>query len=669
MPHLRIMTLQTRFSFILNLHNRHFLIIDLLLLCITPSLALMLRIDGIQALNRYNEALLFYIGGAMIIRVVIFYFFDLYSRYWRYASINEMAQITVAVIASSLIVIFVFFMLRLPVLGICSRWEFVCGLPRSVPFTDALLVLFAVGAARFSVRTADLYLYRSRPGHATQRVLIMGAGEAGAMIARELNANPHVGLDPIGFIDDDPQKLGVRIRGLPVLGTREDLQWLAVEHKIHQMIIAMPTASGKSIREVLTLCKEIDLPAKIMPGIYELLDGTVSISQLRNVEIEDLLRREPVQTDTAAVQQLLQGRCVLVTGGGGSIGSELCRQILRSKPAKLVILGHGENSIFEISQQLGRQYSDGAGQDSAKAQPLPEIVPLIADIRFEQRLQSIFTRHRPQIVFHAAAHKHVPLMEENPCEAISNNVLGTRNLLRAAEATGVEHFVFISTDKAVNPTNVMGASKRTAELMIHNAARRTGKPYVAVRFGNVLGSRGSVVLTFKQQIAAGGPVTVTDRDMTRFFMTIPEAVQLVLQAATLGAGGETFVLDMGEPVRILDMAQDLIRLSGLETGRDIDIVFTGLRPGEKLHEELFTASETHARTAHTKIFLASDSDDLSAATTEAMIDTLITTALNNNASAIRPILQQLIPEFSYRTAISPSGLDGDHREQRLPASE
>jgi FlaA1/EpsC-like NDP-sugar epimerase len=341
-----------------------------------------------------------------------------------------------------------------------------------------------------------------------------------------------------------------------------------------------------------------------------------------------------VQTDVAAVGGLITGKRVLITGGGGSIGSELCRQVWRCKPEHLILLGHGENSIFEIYHELLRL---GATPE--------QVTAVIADVRFPDRLQIVFEEARPDIVFHAAAHKHVPLMEMNPAEAITNNVVGTRNLLKAALAVGVERFVMISTDKAVNPTNVMGASKRTAELLVHQAAQQSGKAYVAVRFGNVLGSRGSVVLTFKQQIAQGGPVTVTDSEMTRYFMTIPEAVQLVLQAAVLGSGGEVFVLDMGEPVKIVDLARDLIELSGLEVGRDIDIVYSGLRPGEKLFEELFLDGEDYQRTRHEKIFTAANANTLSSDDLEAGLSALQASAARNDRKGIIRGLQNLVPEF------------------------
>ena len=366
--------------------------------------------------------------------------------------------------------------------------------------------------------------------------------------------------------------------------------------------------------------------ARIIPGMYELLSGAASIGQLRDVQIEDLLRREPVHTDTAQVAALIRGRRVLVTGAGGSIGSELCRQIVRCEPAELIILGHGENSIFDIQNELeagtdacdagveARNWQEASRpQHPATSITRPRITPVIADIRDADRLAAMFAAHRPEIVFHAAAHKHVPLMEDNVEDAVTNNVLGTRRLVEASIAAGVEHFVLVSTDKAVNPSSVMGATKRVAELIVQEAARRTGRAFVAVRFGNVLGSRGSVVPFFQRQIAAGGPVTVTHPEVKRYFMTIPEAVQLVLQAAALGCGGEIFVLDMGEPVRIVDLARDLIRLSGLEPDRDIEIRYTGLRPGEKLFEELFGADEAYGRTQHEKIFVYRNGNSAAAA--------------------------------------------------------
>jgi FlaA1/EpsC-like NDP-sugar epimerase len=379
-----------------------------------------------------------------------------------------------------------------------------------------------------------------------------------------------------------------------------------------------------------------------MPGLYELIGGKVSVSQLRNVDIEDLLRREPIHTDVTAVRGLLQGKRVLVTGGGGSIGSELCRQILRCEPSMIIVVGHGENSVFDIEAELN-QLRDRLNLKGCS------VISAIADIRFEQRINDIFCQHRPQVVFHAAAHKHVPLMEANPSEAVTNNVLGTRNLLDASESNGVERFVMISTDKAVRPTSIMGASKRAAELLVHQTAERTGKPYVAVRFGNVLGSRGSVVPTFRKQIAAGGPVTVTHPEMTRFFMTIPEAVQLVLQAAVLGNGGEVFLLDMGEPVKIVDLAKSVIELSGLEVGKDIEIHYTGIRPGEKLYEELFLPDEVYQRTQHEKVFIVVNASAGHPGNLDLAVSDLAYASARNDSQAIREGFQRLIPEYRVPT--------------------
>jgi len=433
---------------------------------------------------------------------------------------------------------------------------------------------------------------------------VIGAGDAGAMIVRELRRNRQLGLEVVGFIDDDPAKRGARIAGVPVLDNRGALAAMIARHGIRHAIIAMPTAPGGVLREVVRRCGEAGIPTQTVPGLFEIIGGQVTVRQLRDVQIEDLLRRAPIRTDLAAVAALVRGKRVLVTGAGGSIGGELCRQLLRCAPGELFLLGHGENSIFEIHNELQRLAS---GLSAVAGIPPTRFRPIIADVRFPARLHGVFAAHRPEVVFHAAAHKHVPLMEAHPAEAVANNVLGTRNVLAAAVAAGVERFVLVSTDKAVNPSSVMGATKRVAELLVHRAAAQTGRDYMVTRFGNVLGSRGSVVLTMRRQIAAGGPVTVTHPAMTRYFMTIPEAVQLVLQAAALGRGGEVFVFDMGQPVKIDDLARDLIRLTGAGR-RGVEIVYSGIRPGEKLYEELFAPGEVYTRTRHPQIFIASDVD-------------------------------------------------------------
>ena len=631
---------------VLHVRNRYFLLLDFVILCVTATVALFLRVDSVATMERFAASLVLFTVVALIIRLVVFYRFELYRRYWRYASVEELVQIAAAVLVSTMIIVVVVFGVRIPALGICERWPVACGLPRSIPFIDALLVLLAVGGVRFSLRLYDLWTRRAQMAPTTRRVLVVGAGDAGALIVKEMRANPQLSLNPVGFVDDNPQKLGARIHSVRVLGNRQDIPELVREQRVDEVIIAMPTASGKVIRDVVKVCEQANTPARTMPGIYELLGGTVSVNELRTVQIEDLLRREPVWTDTAAVEELIRGRRVLITGAGGSIGGELCRQVLRFEPAELILLGHGENSIFEIHGELL--------QLAKRLAPSAVLSPVIVDVRFVDRLQQVMQQHRPHIIFHAAAHKHVPLMEQNPAEAVSNNILGARNLLRAALDAGVERFVMISSDKAVNPTSIMGATKRATELLVMQAAQQSGRPYVAVRFGNVLGSRGSVVLTFKRQIASGGPVTITHPDMDRFFMTIPEAVQLVLQAAALGSGGEVFVLDMGEPVKIVDLATDLIELSGLEVGRDIDIVYTGLRPGEKLSEELFVAGESYGRTLHEKIFTADNASSFVPDGLDATVDALALAALKNDRGQIIAGLSGLIPE--YRPMFATPGL-------------
>ena len=481
----------------------------------------------------------------------------------------------------------------------------------------------------------------------------MGAGDAGSMIAQELQHSDMLKLELVGFVDDDPNKIGISFHGSTVLGARDAIPRLVKNYRIQEVIIAMPSSPGKTIREIVALCEQARVPSKTVPGMYGIISGKVGVNLLRNIEIEDLLRREPVKTDMAAVAEFIRGKRVLVTGGGGSIGSELCRQILRAEPAEMSILGHGENSIFEIMTELGAAIREKtAGLLPGDATTL--LHPIIADIRNAERVAAIFHQRQPELVFHAAAHKHVPLMERNVAEAVSNNVIGTHNLLNAARAANVRHFVMISTDKAVNPTSVMGATKRVAELLMRQTALDTGKPYVAVRFGNVLGSRGSVVLTFKRQIAAGGPITITHPEMQRYFMVIPEAVQLVLQAAVMGRGGEIFMLDMGEPVKIVNLARDMIRLSGLEVGRDIEINFSGIRPGEKLFEELFSEGENYGRTAHEKIMIATQASSFLPSHLNGEIPALEAAAMANDDRSALQRLRFLVPEFRQESDKGPT---------------
>lgn len=531
----------------------------------------------------YTSGLLFIIP----MRALLFSQFGMYRQVWSQASVVELLRIVAAVTADA---VFSAIIIYGPVLHWIHPGQM---MPRSILIIAWLISVGLLGGGRFILRLRrEVLLSQQSAAMAKHPTLVFGAGDAGAMLCRELQRHPELGYGLIGFVDDDRSKQGYRVTGVPVLGTRHDLARLVDEHKVTHLIIAMPSVRGGVIREISNQALSLGLHLKVLPGIFELVDGRVSVSQIRDVQIEDLLGREQVRVDLESIAAYIAKETVLVTGAGGSIGSELCRQIAQFGPAELVLLGHGENSIYEIHLELQERYPD-----------LP-LRAVIADIQDERRILQVFEEIRPGVVFHAAAHKHVPLMEQNPVEAIKNNVFGTLHVAQAADRFGVKRFVLISSDKAVNPTSVMGATKRAAELVIQALNRRSKTVYVAVRFGNVLGSRGSVVPLFKRQIAAGGPVTVTDPQMVRYFMTIPEAVQLVIQAGAMGAGGEVFVLDMGEPVRIMDLARDLIRLSGFEPDVDIPILFTGMRPGEKLYEELLTAEEGTLATSHQRIFVA-----------------------------------------------------------------
>jgi FlaA1/EpsC-like NDP-sugar epimerase len=647
--HNRISILNKK-AMIRHFRNRYFAAFDIALLAMAAYLSYVLRLEQFDLRGFWPS---FYVFAALaaVVTPLVFWWTGVYSRYWRYASAEEMLLLIGSTTIATVAIGALSYALVTALPGDYT-------VPRSIPFIFLLLALAVTAGPRLAAR---LFAHDSKQPKAdtkSVRVLVMGAGAAGAMIVRELQSNPQLRMMVVGFLDDDRSKQKVRIRGVRVLGTRHDLPKVVEEQRVERVIIAMPTASGKTIREIVSLCEQVGVQIKIIPGIYELLSGTVSVSQLRNVEIEDLLRRGTIETDIAAVQALIRGKCVLVTGGGGSIGSELCRQVIRCAPRQLVIIGHGENSVFEIESELRKTVAGGEGGH-------PEIATVIADIRFTERMRFIFEQYRPNIVFHAAAHKHVQLMETNPGEAITNNVLGTRNLLEASRAVGVERFVMISTDKAVNPTGVYGASKRVAEQLVHQAAEQAGKAYVTVRFGNVLGSRGSVVLTFKKQIAEGGPITITHPDMMRYFMTIPEAVQLVLQAAALGRGGEVFMLDMGEPMRIEDLARDLVELSGLEVGRDIDITFTGIRPGEKLFEEMFSTNEHYERTQHEKIFIADNATHTASLHLDEGITELSEAAWSNDEQAILASLNRLVPEFQHadrEVASTPAS----HKRSELP---
>ena len=508
--------------------------------------------------------------------------------------------------------------------------------PVGVTLIDVVLAFLGVTGVRGVRRVLGERAEASRRLAQGESVatLIVGAGQAGLMVAKELEARPDLGIRPVGFLDDDPYKKGSTVHGIPVLGSTDRLADFAKRHGAKQVLIAIANAPGKEIRRIKELCDEARLPANIIPGIFQIVGGKVNLSRIRPVSIEDLLRREPVSLEMDAIAGIVMGKVVLVTGAGGSIGSELCRQLCNFCPARLVLLEQAENALFHIHRELV-----GAHPDLEQG-----LVPCIGDITDKVRLEAIFAEHGPDLVFHAAAHKHVPMMEWNPGEAVKNNIFGTRALVDVAHAHGVDRFVMISTDKAVNPTSVMGCSKRIAEIYVQALAQRSLTRFVTVRFGNVLGSNGSVIPIFQEQIARGGPVTVTDPEMRRYFMTIPEACQLVLQAGTMGQGGEIFVLDMGEPVKIVDLALDLIGLSGFKPGEDIEIEFTGIRPGEKLFEELSVAEEAVDKTRHPKIFVGKfrphDWTEV-----QAQFLSLRAVAEEGNAEDIRAKFQEIVPEY------------------------
>ena len=620
----------------MRFRNRYVLLIDMLLIIVSVVGSYTLRLDFTPDFMRfYLQGALWLVALSLLIKLPVYYFFGLYRRLWVYASVSELKLIASAVTTASVLVsaaaITLFW---LGLLGV--------GFPRSVLAIDWLLSVLLVGGTRFTLRILAESSTPRDDQAGRRKVLVVGAGDAGALVVKELQKNPQLHLEPVGFLDDDPAKQKHQIYNTPVIGTLTELARVLDEHRIDEIIIAIPSAPGKIVRLVADICRLKGIPFRTMPGIYELLGGKVSVSRLREVEITDLLRREPVRIHEELIGKALKGKCVLVTGAGGSIGRELCRQIARWDPACLVLLGHGENSIFEALLELKEDY------------PALRLEPVIADVRDAVRLKAVFDRHQPQVVFHTAAHKHVPLMQINVEEAVANNVLGTHNLVESANRAGVERLVLISTDKAVHPANVYGATKRLAEMIVLDGARRTGRAYSVVRFGNVLGSRGSVVPLFKRLIAKGGPLPVTHPDMERFFMTIPEAVHLVLQAASMGRGGEAFLLNMGKQVRILDLAEDLIRLSGLEPGRDIEIVFTGIRPGEKLREELWEDNKTYDITDHPDIFRSRGEDVAASASLQSTLKRLTKLVNASQPDKIVKLLDETVPGAAIRATPPPA---------------
>ncbi len=619
------MSSETRLPLTSRVRNRYLFGSDLVLFTSATLLAFALRFEGFEWDPVYTRAAVLFLILSIPFKLATFWRVGIYRRLWRYAGIVEVERLISAAAAAGLFGLLLG-ALVLPGLGLTT-----VRVPLSVLFLDGLLTAAFAAMPRFAIRAVRVGRQRSRLEDA-RRALIVGAGGAGEMIVKELMAHPALGLNPVGFVDDDRSKHGHHMCDLPVLGDLAAIPHIVVAHEIDQIIIAMPRAAGAVVRQVVRAALKAGVETRTVPAMFDIISGRVSVASLRQVEIQDLLRREPIQTDLDQVRVLATGETVLVTGAGGSIGSELCRQLARLEPAQILLLGHGENSIFDVLAELTERF------------PNVTAVPIIADVRNRERLRQVFARYQPYAVFHAAAHKHVPLMEGNIAEAVTNNVLGTKNVADLSAEFGVEHLVMISTDKAVHPTNIMGATKRVAEQIVQEIAQKHERKFVAVRFGNVLGSRGSVVPTFLRQIQTGGPVTVTHPEMRRYFMTIPEAVQLVLQAGAIGQGGEVFVLDMGEPVKVLDLATDLIRLSGLEVGIDIEIRFSGMRPGEKLYEELFFDSESAIPTDHPKVLRAKNGVLPIGLST--VVDVLVDAARKGRPDdAIRQLLTRLVPDF------------------------
>jgi len=579
--------------------------------------------------QQYPFLLLFF----LVVKLPVFGFFKQYRGWWRYVSISDLLGILRAALVSTLIIVAVWFivMLRIPAVRHALPAG-IADISQGVFMADLFGTILLPAGLRMIIR---LYHeeFRTVEGRRLKRFLIVGAGNAGEALLREVHRMPVIDYDVVGFIDDDPIKRGINIHGIPVLGTVDELPTICKQRNIEEIAIAMPSATRPQLRRVIQVCEGTKIRFRTVPSITDIASGKLRVSQIRDVDINDLLGRDVVQLDLDLIEAFARGKTILVTGAGGSIGSEMCRQICQFRPQSLLLVEQAENPLFYVERELRRQFPDVL------------LRPIICDITDRARVEDIFRRHQPQIVIHAAAHKHVPLMELNPGEAIKNNVLGTQVVADAAHSFGASHFVMISTDKAVNPTSIMGSSKRIAEMYIQDLSRTSKTQFITVRFGNVLASEGSVVPIFKRQIAEGGPVTVTHPEMKRYFMTIPEASQLVLQAATMGKGGEIFVLDMGDPVKIVDLAKELITLSGFRPGEDIEIVFTGPRPGEKLFEELRIEGEGMQRTRHPKIGIwkniPMDRDKLRAGISE-----LLTIASQGDGALLTAKVKELVPEYT-----------------------
>ncbi len=608
--------------------------LDLVMLAAAFVTAYLLRFEFVLDADRLRS-LSIQLPLVLLVQFSALFVAGVYAFIWRYVGLAELRAFVRAAVGSGAVLLAA--RLLLPVsLG---HWR----IPLSIILMDTLLAFSGVLGIRVVRRI--VYERYEKQRHATggsngrrKPVLLVGAGRAGLLAAKEIQGRGDMGVEIRGFVDDDPEKQGAVIQGIRVLGTSRDLPRLVAEHGVDHVIITIAQAGRRELRRIIEICDACRVRTRIIPGLYEILDGRVEISAIRDVQIEDLLGREPVRLEEEEIAAFLRGRAVMVTGAGGSIGSEMARQVARFEPSSLLLVERAEFALFDIDREL------------RQAWPERVIVPLVGDVCDEPRMRHLMEAHRPAVVFHAAAHKHVPMMEANPGEAVKNNVLGTWTAGVAAAEAGAEAFVLISTDKAVRPTSVMGASKRVAELVIQDLNGRYATRFLAVRFGNVMGSAGSVIPIFREQIKRGGPVTVTHPDMVRYFMTIPEASQLVLQAGAMGEGGEIFILDMGEPVRILDLAKDMISLSGLKPFEDIDIVFTGVRPGEKLFEELETVGEHIAKTRHPKIFIGK-LNGYPPGEMEEALHILRDLSVNGNERAVRTFLDRFLPEARLRVGM------------------
>jgi len=580
----------------------------------------LIRFDFTIPAQYLDWPVLAWLGVLIVLRLATYGYFGLFHGMWKYTGQRDLIDIGKATSASTAL-----WALTLLFLNMRNH------VPRSVVVAEFMLTFAMVGGVRFANRTFA-QATRGIHGAAGRRMLIVGAGDAGESLLREALRNMKDRVQPVGFLDDNPLKQKMLIHGIPVLGTVDDAPRILKEQHIAEVVIATPAATGKQMRRILDAVRKQGVVVRTLPSIEHLIDGRVTINQLREVNIEDLLGRDPVELDMRQISDMIRNEVVLVTGAGGSIGSELCRQVCRFQPRGLVLVEQAENALYHIHRELKNRYPD------------VDIYPRIADITDKVRLSAVFGQHEPRLVLHAAAHKHVPMMEWNPTEAVKNNVGGTRTVADLAHEHGCRRFVMISTDKAVNPTSVMGCTKRVAELYVQAQAQRSECRFATVRFGNVLGSNGSVIPLFQGQIAKGGPVTVTHPDMQRYFMTIPEASQLVLQAGAIAKSGEVYVLDMGEPVRIVTLAEDLIRLSGLEPGEDIEITYTGTRPGEKLFEELSWDEENAEKTTHAKIFVGKgDPRSVDAITAE--VDRLLSGIDDQSPPEVRASLRSVVPDF------------------------